>query len=125
MVKKAFIIIILIMTIVMCFNYISYASTISEELGDLDEYKGQVSAPTNGKFLSKVGVVLGVIQAVGMIVSVVVASVVGIKYMMGSIEEKAEYKKTAISYVIGAIFVFSITTVPEVIYQFVNGIASK
>ena len=109
----------------MCFNYISYASTISEELGDLDEYKGQVSAPTNGKFLSKVGVVLGVIQAVGMIVSVVVASVVGIKYMMGSIEEKAEYKKTAISYVIGAIFVFSITTVPEVIYQFVNGIASK
>ena len=125
MVKKAFIIIILIMTIVMCFNYISYASTISEELGDLDEYKGQVSAPTNGKFLSKVGVVLGVIQAVGMIVSVVVASVVGIKYMMGSIEEKAEYKKTAISYVIGEIFLFSIKTVPEVIYQFVNGIASK
>lgn len=119
-IKKCFIIIILVITTIMINSCLSYATgTIKEDLGDLSSYEGTVE--NSERFLAKVGIVLGIIQAVGMIVAVAIIGVVGIKYMIGSIDEKAEYKKTAIAYVIGAIFVFSITTVPEIIYQFVHG----
>ncbi|MEI3401230.1 MAG: hypothetical protein V8R51_02250 [Clostridia bacterium] len=45
-------------------------------------------------------------QTVGIVLSVVILIILGIKYMMGSAEEKAEYKKTMIPYLIGAVSVF-------------------
>ena len=38
------------------------------------------------------GRILGILNAVGVVLSVVILTVLGIKYMMGSAEEKAEYK---------------------------------
>ena len=38
--------------------------------------------------------------------------------MMGSAEEKAEYKKTLVPYVIGAGLVFAASTIAGVIYTF-------
>ena len=37
--------------------------------------------------------------------------------MLGSVEEKAEYKQTIIPYLIGAALVFSGTTIPQILYQ--------
>ena len=47
--------------------------------------------------------------------------VLGIKYMMGSAEEKAEYKKTMIPYLIGAVLLFAAVNLATYIY----GIAEK
>ena len=41
---------------------------------------------------------------------------------MGSAEERADYKKTMIPYIIGAILVFSMTTLPMIIYNIMNSI---
>ncbi len=126
MVKKFFIVIISFVTILLLISSISYSEyteEVSKELGlgNLSEYEGKIKDSQLSGFLSKVGVVLGVIQAIGIIVSVAMIGIVGIKYMLGSVEEKAEYKKTVISYAIGAVLVFSITTVPEIIYKLVHG----
>lgn len=61
--------------------------------------------------------VLGVINIVGIIASVVVLMIMGIKYMLGSIEEKAEYKKSMTSYVIGAILLFAVPTIANILYN--------
>ena len=37
--------------------------------------------------------------------------------MFGSIEEKAEYKKTATIYLVGAILVMGGTTIPNILYK--------
>ena len=60
--------------------------------------------------------IVGILQIIGIIVAVVVLLVLGIKYMMGSAEEKAEYKKTMIPYVIGALLIFAATTIVSVLY---------
>ena len=62
---------------------------------------------------------------VGVIVSVITLMVLGIKYMFGSIEEKAEYKKTAIYYIIGAVLIFSGTTVPNILYIITTGLKTS
>ena len=41
--------------------------------------------------------------------------VLGIKYMIGSAEEKAEYKKTMIPYIIGAILVFAASAIASIV----------
>ena len=42
--------------------------------------------------------------------------------MMGSAEEKAEYKKTLLPYIIGAALVFAASTVASVIFNFASSI---
>lgn len=58
---------------------------------------------------------IGVLQQIGSIVSVIALVAMGIKYMVGSVEEKAEYKKTMIPYVIGAVLVFATTNVLAIV----------
>ncbi len=66
--------------------------------------------------------IMGILQAAGIVIAVVVLMVLGIKYMMGSAEEKAEYKKTFIPYIVGAILVFAATTIANMVYQFASKI---
>ena len=64
--------------------------------------------------------IFGVVQVAGIICSVGVLMILGIKYMTGSVEEKAEYKKTFGVYIVGAILVFGVSTFAEIIYKVVK-----
>ena len=68
------------------------------------------------------GKLMGILQTVGVVVAVVILMVLGIKYMMGSAEEKAEYKKTMMPYIIGALLIFGATTIANMVYNFANGL---
>ncbi len=78
------------------------------------------SQGTASAFTEKVNVILGIIQTIGIIISVSTLAFIGIKFMLGSVEEKANYKQTLIPWIIGASMVFAITTVPSLIYNMVN-----
>ena len=66
--------------------------------------------------------IIQIISTIGSIASVIVLIVLGIKYMMGSAEEKAEYKKTMIPYIVGAILIFAATTIANVVFNFATGL---
>ena len=68
--------------------------------------------------------IVTIMQTVGIVVAVVVILVIGIKYMIGSAEEKAEYKKTMIPYLVGAILLFAATTIVNVVYNIANSFNS-
>lgn len=67
--------------------------------------------------------IIQIISVIGSIASVIVLIILGIKYMMGSAEEKAEYKKTMIPYVIGALLIFAATTIVNVLYGMFSAIS--
>lgn len=89
-------------------------------LGDLDNYAGGSSDSV--KLQNMTGQILGIIQTIGTVIAVAMLIVIGIKYMLGSIEERAEYKQTLKPYLIGAFLVFSGTMVPQLIYQIAKNI---
>ena len=68
--------------------------------------------------------VIGIIQVVGIIISVICLMVLGIKYMMGSAEAKAEYKKTFIPYLVGAILLFAASALAKSIYNLATGLGT-
>lgn len=65
----------------------------------------------------KATTIVGALTTVGTVVAVIGIIILGIKYMMGSVEEKAEYKKTMIPYIIGCIFIFAISRIVSIIYS--------
>lgn len=92
------------------------------------------AAPTNPSSLTGTGTtsfdnigkrIIGMVQAIGSIASVMVLVILGIKYMMGSAEEKAEYKKTFIPYLVGAILVFAASNLASMIFGFATTITNS
>lgn len=120
--KKKFFCLLLIMiifTIIIPKN--EFAVSISG-IGDLDNYNGD--GGTSSSFNKMANNVVAFVQIVGSIISVVVLIVLGIKYMFGSIEERAEYKKTMLPYLIGAIMVFGISNVVGILYYVATNVFS-
>lgn len=56
-----------------------------------------------------------IISTVAIVIAVVVLLILGIKYMIGSASEKAEYKKTMIPYLVGAVLVFGAGAIAKVV----------
>ena len=70
----------------------------AEIIGGVDIDPKTNQAP---KELTKMGNnIIGIIQVIGSLIAVAMVLVIGIKYMMGSAEEKAEYKQTMIYYIL-------------------------
>lgn len=57
------------------------------------------------------GKILSAVTTAGIVLSVLMLAVLGVKYMLGSSEEKAEYKKSMMPYLIGALLVFAASTI--------------
>ena len=64
--------------------------------------------------------ILWTVQSIGSVVSVVALCIIGIRYMVSSVEEKAELKGVLIYYVIGAVLVFATTTVVSIVYNAIS-----
>ncbi len=66
----------------------------------------QTATVDENKLASASNEVYGMLSSVGMVASVIVGIILGIKYMMASVEEKANVKESLTPYFIGCIVVF-------------------
>lgn len=90
----------------------------------LNKLKGDGNVETNS--LTTVGNnVVTIINVVGIVIAVIILLIIGIKYMIGSASEKAEYKKTMIPYIVGAVLIFAGTSLVRVIYSLANSVSGK
>ena len=107
---------------VICVNF-AYATSTTSETYTVDP-STITGTSTDGasKITALGGKIVGIVQTVGSVVSVVILVVLGIRYMIGSTEEKAEYKKTLLPYVIGAVLIFAASNLASVVYNMARGI---
>lgn len=70
---------------------------------------------------AKTSIILGAIRNISIVTSVIALMVIGLKYILGSVEEKANYKQTMMPYIIGCILAVSGTTLVSFIYNAFNG----
>ena len=110
---------ILLITIIPNYCYSSKTNPgTSLGLGDLDDYEG--TNPGSTKLVKKANTVMAFIRNIGIVLSVVILIVIGIKYMLGSTEEKANYKETLLPYIVGAFLLFTGSLIPQLIYDFMQ-----
>ena len=90
---------------------------------DTGIYTNIYNKPAGSGFLEKFGRnILGVIQVVGVSIGVIMLTVIGIKYMTASVEEKAKVKEQLIPYFIGAILLFGGSGLMGVIANWANNL---
>lgn len=66
---------------------------------------------------STAGKILGLIRNVAVIAGVILIAVLGLKYMLGSTEEKAEYKKSFMPLIIGIVVVMGASQIATMIFS--------
>lgn len=95
-----------------------------DQSGTIDELFNQKAEGTDG-LKTTGGKIVDVITTVGIVVAVIVLLVLGIKYMMGSASEKAEYKKTMIPYLVGAVLIFGASAIAKAVVSLSAGITGS
>ena len=93
-----------------CFLIFS-ASAVAPQIIDL--FKNAKDAESVGN------VALGLIRIIGSIVAVGVLMLLGIKYILGSTDEKASYKKSMLPYLVGSIMLFGAVNLTSLLYDVV------
>jgi len=87
-------------------------SSSSDPIANPNAYKpGGINASDANVVAQKGGIIFNTLSTLGIIVAVITIIVIGIKYMVGSVEQKAEYKKTMIPYLVGAAMIMGISTI--------------
>lgn len=121
MIKRKSALIMLVLIILSTFILIAIPSYsyASDPISNPDYYDPKKSTEDIGEaeMVKKGNIIIGIIKTVGIVVSVLTLIILGIKYMVGSLEEKAEYKKTMIPYLVGAVMVFIIPQLVQIIYN--------
>ena len=94
-------------------------STFVDVLDNIDGYSkpGDLDDATSQKIESAASIILSAITSIGVVIAIVILAVLGVKYMLGSVEEKAEYKKDLVPYLIGACLLFGISTFVKIFMQ--------
>ena len=110
------------MTLIIAIVNVNYAADTDNVLIDPDQYKpNSQTSVTGADSLFDVGnMIIGVVRIVGSVLSVIVLAVIGIKYMLGSVEERADYKTSMGPYIWGAVLVFGITNILAIIMDVIS-----
>ncbi len=114
--NKVVVILLMLIILIASFFVTNYCYADDLGLGSLNNYKGGAATPE--KLSNRVGKILVIIRIIGTVTSVVMLIVIGLKFMLGSVEEKAEYKQSLKPYIIGALLLFTGTLIPQLMYEF-------
>ena len=126
MVKKVFLTLLIILILLVSNLKISYANfeleiepmeKIAFNPDDWNPTQEVNNTKLSKTVVDKIGPILGAIQTIGAVISVLALMIIGIKTMLGSVEEKSQYKEALPGYLIGVFLVFSFTTIPNIIYR--------
>lgn len=107
--------VICIFMIVMCVTTTVFGAFSPKDLKATDTEPGDMSTWAAN--------IMGIIRNVAIIASVIVLMVIGVKFILGSTEEKAEYKKSLVPIVIGIVLVVGATTLAAFIFD--NAVVTK
>ena len=64
------------------------------------------------------GKIMGLIRNIGIVAAVIILMVIGLKFLTGSAEEKAEYKKSLMPYVVGVVVLFGASAIAQFVISF-------
>lgn len=102
----------------MLFSNIGYGEfTFETEISTLDKM-GAKGAKLTKSTKNIVGTIVNTIRIVGTGIAIIMITYVAIKYMSAAPTEKAEFKKSATAYIVGAVVLFASTQILGVIADF-------
>ena len=116
--KKVLIIILLFLLTITLVSSLSFADTGLDRGGNDNDFEVDVDNEIETPLNEIAGTVIAVTQIICGAIAIVMLSVLGMKYMYSSPGERAEIKKHAVIYVIGAFILFAVPGIIRIIVEF-------
>lgn len=114
--KKILIVIFILFIIIICASQNSYA-TIDSVINNMSGVQTAASGADTG--IGKViNIIIGLMQIAGSGISLIVVTMMGIKYILASADEKADVKKQIIPIVIGCVLLFGAVNLMAALEEF-------
>lgn len=112
-------VLIALIILIIAFTLLSntYATTVSNNVEDWVFTINSTETGLKNLITSYAGGIIWFIRKVTIVLSIIMIIIIGIKYMNGSIEEKAVNKKMLINIVIGAVVMMSVTGIVGTIFD--------
>jgi len=109
----------LIVVIIMTLSSVIVVNQVNGTTINPDDFTPVIQDGDPGEAIDIARKIVGVINVVGTIILVVVIMALGLKYITGSLEQRAEYQKTMIPILIGAILLFGVSWILKIIIQII------
>ena len=100
---------------------VTLATTIVRATTGFEPIQPKDPGTAGEKVTNTAGQILTIVRIVGMAVAVIMLTILGIKYVAASPNEKADYKKGMTVYVVGAVLLFGASALLSLIQKFVEG----
>lgn len=107
---KILIVLLVAITLTMSLQSVSFAAQL-EPSNIVPNYTGDTS-----EILTMVNKIVGLLRNIAVIASVIILTILGIKYMLGSAEEKAGYQKSFVPLIVGIVVVLAATQIASLIF---------
>lgn len=114
--KKIILSIILFIFVLILLQINSYAGDVI----NTNTYKANISYGDASYIFDKGATIIATLRNIAAIISVFVITIIGIKYMIGSLEERAEYKKTMGPVIIACILITCLSEILTLIASTVS-----
>ena len=113
---------ILIFSILMVLLEVPSNADYASEMAGLIKKDYQDSTNTTGKVNTITGTIITSIRIIGVAIAIVMLLTLAMKYMTAAPGDKADIKKSAIQYVVGALVLFGAVGILDIISKFAVGI---
>ena len=110
---KILTIILLVAMLVMVTTNVFAADTI---IGQIENGAKNANVDTT-KISGTVGTIIAYLRNAAVIIGVIIIIVLGIKYMTGSVEEKAGYQKSFVPLIVGIVIVMAATSIAAFLFD--------
>ena len=111
---------LIVMIVTFTSNVFAAAQGTAVKPGDLDSHINYGDKNDTDNLMNKAGQIMGMIRNISAIAAVIIIMVLGVKYMLGSVEEKADYKKSFMPLIIGIVLVVAATSIATFIFGIID-----
>lgn len=124
-IKKLSIALLLVLTVSFMFNIYVSNATYNDKMKTLVAPDGIPEQATSAseKATTVISVIITIIRIVGVTIAIVMLLTVAMKYMTAAAGEKAEIKKSAVQYVVGAVVLFGAVGILGIVNDFAKNIS--
>lgn len=124
MLKKTVIIFLIICIVTMCLPNIIFAKDMGEIISSGEEFlkARNKNVIDKGALQTTSNYIYNILFTIAVVLAVAVGMIIGIQFIMGSVDEKAKIKETLVPYVVGVFIVFSAFTIWKLVIEFGNDV---
>ncbi len=107
-------VLVVLLAVVLLFTFVQPAFAASA--GDITNSIGGHNGNTPTEATNLASTIVNYLWIASIIIAVIVLMIIGIKFIIGSTQEKAEYKKSLIPVVVGVVLVVFATTIVNFLF---------